>query len=508
MKVRNELGRVMEMSCEDFKRSALNGLKFTVVDEDIVIVEEKEKIDDVEHKKIGVMLQRHRTGERHCASDRIRGEWVMKYSENMEEYVEGVDYEAIIFHYPSEKISSFKGVKILDICDDIWKRCEKDFLERISRVDAITVPTEGLKKELSLITEKNIFVIPDGHDFEHYVSREKNKHDRKAKNVIWFGYAKNFHPVKPLLDEINKLGLKLKVIAECPVDEGDFSKWNIDTYIKEISKCDFAVLPKNGNYKSNNKTITALLSGIPVAKNKSDIKRLVSPTARRKELKKHEGTLKEYDSSLRAKEYEKLIEEVKARKPVIYTAINGNYEKDRNDIVVFRDRISDKFKQPVMNAKVYKVLSHKFVDSEIIVWIDGNVYPLENSESISKLLEDNDIALFKHPHRNCIYQESYPAKQRVSEEYKELIDEQMKTYENEGMPAGFGLWECGVLIRRNNEVTQELNERWWAEICRYSQRDQLSFPYVVWKMGKRLKLKTLEGNVRNHKLFRYVNHSN
>lgn len=503
MRVLNEVGREMVISEPEYNNLVSMGLKFTVLEEEV-----QEKVEEKEHKRIGVFLQRHCTKEPFCASDRIRGEWVMKFSNNMEEYEDGVDYEAVIFHYASDKIKKTKGVKILDICDEVWKGRREDFLNNIATVDAIVVPTEGLKNSLSEITSKRIHVIPDGHDFDHYSGKVENKHDKKANTVVWFGYSKNFHPVEPLLDIIKSLKLKLKVISDLPVEAGEFKKWNVETYIKEISKCDFAILPKNGDYKSDNKTITALLSGIPVAKTEEDIKRLVKPSERKKDMKKVAAVLPSYHASIRTNEYEKLIESIKRTRPVIYTAVHGNYEKKRDDIVVFSDKIDDKFKQSVMNAKVYKVLPHRFLDCEYSVWVDGNIFPVVSSGEIKELLGNSDIAVFRHPQRNCVYQESFPARERVAEEYRGLIREQMDKYESEGFPAGFGLWECGMIIRKHNEATREFNERWWAEITRFSQRDQLSFPYVMWKMQGKIKLKTLDGNVRNHKYFRYENHGN
>lgn len=498
MKVRNENGRIMDISEEDFRLASANGLKFVVVEH-----------FDVPYSgaKIGVLLQRYFTREKNCASDRIRGDWVIKHSQIMEVYREGVNYEAVIYHCPSNKPYDYNGIKILDICDEVWKDDVRKFIENIRRIDAITVPTEALKAELGKITDKKIIVIPDGHDFGYYSTKTNNEHKQKAKTVVWFGYSANFEPMRELVGEIERHGLKLKVISDYPVGFGEFVKWDVDTCIEEISRCDFAILPKHREYKSDNKDLTAILSGIPVAKTKTDIVRLIDPKERQKEMKKFSHIVHNYDVSLRAKEYEALIEDLKSKNPTVYTAINGGYEKPRGDIRVFYDSEKDKFIQPVMNAKIYKVLPHRFLKCDRSVWIDGNIHPLENDETIASMLGDADIALFRHPQRNCVYQEANPAKERVPDKYKELIFQQIEDYKNEGFPEGFGLWECLMIIRRHNEATRELNERWWAEICRYSQRDQLSFPYVLWKMGDKIKVKTLEGNIRSHTFFRYDGHA-
>lgn len=499
MLVSNASGRIMELSESDYNRLSKMGLKFNVI---------SQKDEDKKTKaKIGVFLQRILTGEQHCASDRIRGEWVIDNSPDMEIWRPNRDYEAIIFHIPCKDIADYNCIKILDICDDVW-RLYYNFKELIATVDAITVPTEGLKEALSkVVTDKDIYVIPDGHNFKHYETRKENKHTEKAKSVAWFGYAKNFHPVVPLLDEIKKQGLKLKVVSQLPVGVGEYVKWDVNTYIREISECDFAILPKNGNLKSDNKTITALLSGIPVAKDAEDIKRLINPDERRRDLKEAKKFLPSYSSELRTKQYLNLIEKIRAKKPVLYTAINGGYEKPRNDIKIYTDRPDDKFKQPVMNAKIYKVLPHKFFKTKYSVWIDGNIFPLVDAEKYIELLGDCDIAIFKHPYRKCIYEEAPEAQKRVSEENKGLIDSQMNDYRSEGMPENFGLYECGMIIRKHTKIVEEFNNRWWTEITRYSQRDQLSFPYVLWKMKGKIKVKIIDGNVRSHKYFNYVAHN-
>lgn len=192
----------------------------------------------------------------------------------------------------------------------------------------------------------------------------------------------------------------------------------------------------------------------------------------------------------------------------VYTSICNNYDSARNDIKVFYDSPSDKFKLPNLNAKIYKVLSHEFIKSDFSIWVDGNIYSnVGPKQLIDEFLADNDIVVFEHPHRKCIYKEYEEAKKRIPKEHIPLIEEQVSVYKQDGMPKDFGLTESGVIIRRHNNIVTEFNEKWWAEICRYHNRDQMSFPYVWWKMKDRIKIKTIRGNVRKHKYFRYLPHS-
>lgn len=466
----------------------------------------------VSPKSIGIYLQRIETNETHCASDRMRGMWIMKNSPNMELFNPNKNYEVVIFHLPTPAIAKYGKIKILDICDKVWNNFP-NFKELIEPIDAIIVPTEELKSELSLITDKTIHVIGDGHDFDHYGGSVQNTHLDRAKEVVWFGYSQNAACLGPFINYIKSLGLKLKVISQdqntYPLALADtFVKWDVNTYINEISKSDFAILPPNKNYKSNNKEITALICGIPVAKTKEDISRFMDPGERQLEMTTRANEIPKHNARTRAAEYMQIINSIKKVEPIqVYSSICGRFDKPRKDIAVFGDRNSDMFKLPVMNAKIYKILAHKYFSSPFSIFLDGNIFlNVPASKILSDLLKDADMALFQHPYRNCLYQEYSHARKRVLPVLQPLMDEQVNNYRQEGMPVNFGLGECGMLIRKNNDVTAEFNERWWAEICRYTNRDQMSFPYVLWKMKDRIKINFIEGNVRQHAYFKYVNH--
>jgi hypothetical protein len=50
-------------------------------------------------------------------------------------------------------------------------------------------------------------------------------------------------------------------------------------------------------------------------------------------------------------------------------------------------------------------------------------------------------------------------------------------------------------------------DAWWCEVCRWQWRDQVSLPYVLWKYGADLELRTImDGDIRKHPVFHYVKH--
>jgi hypothetical protein len=88
-----------------------------------------------------------------------------------------------------------------------------------------------------------------------------------------------------------------------------------------------------------------------------------------------------------------------------------------------------------------------------------------------------------HRHRNCIYKE-LEACIRLKKDDPQIMQKQINSYRSAGMPEHYGLIEANLLVRdHHNPACIEIMERWWQEITRHSCRDQLSLPFVLWKMG-------------------------
>lgn len=190
----------------------------------------------------------------------------------------------------------------------------------------------------------------------------------------------------------------------------------------------------------------------------------------------------------------------------VYSALIGDkdpFEREDN-IQCFTE--FNKFKRDVYNAKIYKILAHLYIDTDISIWIDGNIkLKVELKIIVKELLGDNEMAIFKHPVRNCIYKEIPEAQNRYKENEIKIRDEiyqHGEYYKKIGYPEHNGLYETGILIRRHIKKIEEFNNAWWAEICKYSNRDQISFPYILSKFPD-LKLSVIDGDIRNHKYFRY-----
>lgn len=247
--------------------------------------------------KIGYMLGSEIYNKTDLASSRIRGDWLIKYWPDAERFVPGQKYDAVIFQkvYYQEYADSFKGIKILDMCDPDWLDVSH-FKQMVDAVDAVVCSTYKLADFIKKLTDKMVVVIPDRQDLEYF--KEKKIHKGRAKNVVWYGYAHNSYVLKQTLPYLQQLGLGVIIIsnefisltASSPYAntiQETWKKWTLDTVNKNIIKGDIVLLPEpfleKDKYKSNNKTTNAWALGMPVAKNFYDLKRFMEEDERKKE---------------------------------------------------------------------------------------------------------------------------------------------------------------------------------------------------------------------------------
>ncbi len=162
---------------------------------------------------------------------------------------------------------------------------------------------------------------------------------------------------------------------------------------------------------------------------------------------------------------------------MIYSSICGSYDKPRTDVKVFSEY--NKFKDPRLNAKIYKVLPHLFMpDEEWHIWIDGNLTLKVDEKELIKLAGKADVTVFENPYRKTVGEEMEEIK-RLKLDDPEVVDAQTCN-KNGRLP------NCCLIIRKNTPDVARRNAVWWSEICAGSVRDQISFPgcYVAKYLNK------------------------
>jgi hypothetical protein len=136
-------------------------------------------------------------------------------------------------------------------------------------------------------------------------------------------------------------------------------------------------------------------------------------------------------------------------------------------------------------SRLYKIIpnSHPILKNyEYQLYFDGTIELAGDPENLIPLLDDKDLALYKHPNRSCIYVEAEHVI-NAGREYASVANNVIDKYKSEGYPPNIGLATCAIILRKNTEKVDELNKLWWYNFENGSSRDQLSFDYCCWKLG-------------------------
>jgi len=177
---------------------------------------------------------------------------------------------------------------------------------------------------------------------------------------------------------------------------------------------------------------------------------------------------------------------------VIYTAIFGPYDELKDPWVVtpgwsyvcFTDQpLKSKYwdikqmNDPILTkqgaARFVKLMFHKFIESQLSIWIDGS---FTINCNLDKFVENNHKGQFsapKHPWRNDVFEEAQVCIAQNRGDKNDLI-KQMNSYLNV-VPRNNGLIQSGILIRSRTPEVKALCEDWWKELSHNSIRDQIAF---------------------------------
>lgn len=205
---------------------------------------------------------------------------------------------------------------------------------------------------------------------------------------------------------------------------------------------------------------------------------------------------------------------------VIYTAVAGGYDvvrapefvPDDCDFVLLSDRPLDAkgwkvrpliydHPDPRRAARHAKLHPHLyFPEYRHSLWIDANIGVRGDAgRFVDALTDDSAVGLFTHPTRDSVFDEGDEWIGRKDPE-ADAIARQLERYRTEGYPAGSGLWETSVMVRRHHDPSCiALMTEWWREIERGSARDQVSFPIVARRQSRTVAALAPAGmHARNH----------
>jgi hypothetical protein len=139
------------------------------------------------------------------------------------------------------------------------------------------------------------------------------------------------------------------------------------------------------------------------------------------------------------------------------------------------------------------------------IWIDGSI-EISDDDIFNKFSDYcmNGMSLFKHPERDCIYDEIDVSYELPKYKNQNLLA-QGKKYKKLGWPKNAGLWACGVIYREHGlKNIENLGKDWYRSQEDESIQDQIPFPYLLDR--NKISPGVIPGSIWNNPHFKVVGH--
>ncbi|GAB4839401.1 hypothetical protein Ancab_028925 [Ancistrocladus abbreviatus] len=149
------------------------------------------------------------------------------------------------------------------------------------------------------------------------------------------------------------------------------------------------------------------------------------------------------------------------------------------------------FRDQRLNGKIPKMLGHRlFPHARYSIWVDSKSQFRRDPLGVLKALlwrSKSTLAISEHGARSSVYDEA----NAVVKKHKatpEEVQVQLTQYRKDGLPEDKrfngkkALAEASIIVREHLPSTNLFMCLWFNEVVRFTSRDQLSFPYVLWRL--------------------------
>mmetsp|Transcript_50287 Transcript_50287/g.92949 ORF Transcript_50287/g.92949 Transcript_50287/m.92949 type:complete len:333 (-) Transcript_50287:64-1062(-) len=185
-------------------------------------------------------------------------------------------------------------------------------------------------------------------------------------------------------------------------------------------------------------------------------------------------------------------DQVQERWPELYA--HGPYS-DAQGLKPASDRLRNTLK-----AKFYKMSMHVLPEVQgidVLMWVDADYlhswqHNANLADTILELVEGKDIVIEKHPYRAHVLSEASAASAtawKVSGLPQSkggmfpALARAVKHQKDEGFLDDQGLFMCAIFVlNARSSLAQLFMKSWYQEVQLYVYRDQISFPFLCWKL--------------------------
>lgn len=144
-----------------------------------------------------------------------------------------------------------------------------------------------------------------------------------------------------------------------------------------------------------------------------------------------------------------------------------------------------------LNGKIPKMLAHRlFPNSRYSIWVDSKSQFRRDPLGVLEALlwrSKSTLAISQHGARSSVYDEA-KAVVKKNKATPEEVEVQLTQYRLDGLPEDKrfngrkALAEASIIVREHTPLTNMFMCLWFNEVVRFTSRDQLSFPYILWRL--------------------------
>lgn len=149
------------------------------------------------------------------------------------------------------------------------------------------------------------------------------------------------------------------------------------------------------------------------------------------------------------------------------------------------------FSDQRLNGKIPKMLPHRlFPNAQYSIWVDSKSQFRRDPLGVLEALlwsSKSVLAISQHGARSSVYDEA-KAVVKKNKATPEEVEVQLNQYQRDGLPEDKrfngrkALAEASIIVREHTPLTNMFMCLWFNEVVRFTSRDQLSFPYVLWRL--------------------------
>ncbi|EPS72834.1 hypothetical protein M569_01921 [Genlisea aurea] len=149
------------------------------------------------------------------------------------------------------------------------------------------------------------------------------------------------------------------------------------------------------------------------------------------------------------------------------------------------------FRDQRLNGKIPKMLPHRlFPNARYSIWVDSKSQFRRDPLGVLEALlwrSNQELGISEHGARSSVYDEA-KAVVKKNKARPEEVDIQIAQYRLDGLPEDKrldgkkALSEASIILRKHSSATNLFACLWFNEVVRFTSRDQLSFPYVRWRL--------------------------